>query len=152
MVYIQFITIEEIYNDTTSNGVGYNNFYYTNTVTDIRNDSCLDEYELFQRLGGNTHGCVVGYAIHILNLEILDKPKHINDYWNYDDEGLPYRVNKLDEGISSVHEINFLEINNHLVLTVESESLCKILNKKQTMLVFKNINENIKVLEAKSNE
>ena len=57
--------------------------FYTDTFNDM-NDllkaSCLDYYSLEQYLKYSQKG----YAIHITNLEIFDKPKEISEFSHYD--------------------------------------------------------------------
>jgi predicted transcriptional regulator len=45
---------------------------------EIEKETCLSRYELYDYLKGNT-----GYAIHISQLEIFDKPKELSEFRHY---------------------------------------------------------------------
>lgn len=69
--------VEEIYNDSDEY---YECYYQTDTLAmkDLCEQSCLDYNEL------NDYLCEEqGYAIHITNLEIFDKPKEISEFKYY---------------------------------------------------------------------
>lgn len=60
---------------TTKNGCSY----IDDNFESLLNNSCLNAFELNDYLSGKN-----GYAIHIKNLHIFDKPKELNDYYKFD--------------------------------------------------------------------
>lgn len=72
---------EEIFSEGLENGCGgYNYSFYTEEINDIREKSCLDEFELREYLGEKRGGEVVGTAIHVPNLKPFDRPRELKDF------------------------------------------------------------------------
>ena len=76
--------IEPVCCETLPNGVGYENYYYTDSMNDIRNDSSLDNQDLRNYLSIGKDGEQVGFAWHISDLEIFDEPKKL---WEFEKVG-----------------------------------------------------------------
>lgn len=76
--------VEELYTD--ENGMSY----YTDTIKEdymVSKLACLDDSDIENYLGGK-----IGYAIHISQLEIFDKPKELSEFGYYEsDETMPHR-------------------------------------------------------------
>lgn len=84
--------IEEIYYDCGNDGVsddGYK-WFYTEEIYHCGNfekASCLHDYELFYYLQPKkAGGSSCGYAIHISDLEIFDRPKELSEFNIYCDK------------------------------------------------------------------
>lgn len=74
---------EEIFSEGLENGCGsYNYSFYTEEINDIREKSCLDEFELCDYLGKKRGGEVVGTAIHVKrgSMRTNGFPKNLSDY------------------------------------------------------------------------
>lgn len=95
----------------------------TSTLTndELTEKSCLcndklDEYLINEK----------GYALHISNLKIFDKPKGLNDY----------NIEKAPQNMMRVFDANG---NKYILISVQSEWLCKILNCDKTIEVRKQV-------------
>ena len=64
-------------------------FYKTESLTNekLRNASCLSNKELLDYLNLEQ-----GYAWHISNLEIFDKPKELNEFWKVVETSISYEL------------------------------------------------------------
>ena len=63
-------------------GFGYRPLYEAEEIPpeELEDKTCLDEYELENYLGFKGDGYVVGYAWHISELKIYDKPKELGEF------------------------------------------------------------------------
>ena len=89
----------------------------------------LDEY-----LKGNN-----GYAIHIKNLHIFDKPKYLDELWVFDKQGLPNKLYNTPTCMKKVEMIRFLNTTNYILIPVSPEEMCRIANGEQSVIVRKKI-------------
>lgn len=101
--------------------------------------TCLSRDKLYQYCKGN------GYAIHIKNLHIFDKPKKLSDYmngrfeeWDYRDL---YELEKAPQNMQYVSTWYCDEIsmcgNTYILISIQPQWLCKILNGEKTIEVRK---------------
>lgn len=67
-----------------------------------------------------------GYALHISNLKIFDKPKELHEY----------NIIKAPQNMMRVFDANG---NKYILISVRSEWLCKILNGEKTIEVRKKV-------------
>ena len=81
----------------------------------------LDEYLINEK----------GYALHISNLKIFDKPKGLNDY----------NIEKAPQNMMRVFDANG---NKYILISVQSEWLCKILNGEKTIEVRRQVLKEMK--------
>ena len=108
------------------------NYKYTN---EIARGSCLDYIDLRGYLGTNN-----GYAIHIKNLHIFDKPRELKEY--YKDNFLQElntsdtRVYKAPQNMMNVYDIKG---NHYILISIQPQWLCKILNGEKTIEVRKKV-------------
>ena len=89
----------------------------------------LDEY-----LKGNN-----GYAIHIKNLHIFDKPKCLDELWVFDKQGLPNNLYNTPTCMKKVEMIRFLNTTNYILIPVSPEEMCRIANGEQSVIVRKRV-------------
>jgi len=89
----------------------------------------LDEY-----LKGNN-----GYAIHIKNLHIFDKPKYLDELWVFDKQGLPNKLYNTPTCMKKVEMIRFLNTTNYILIPVSPEEMCRIANGEQSVIVRKKV-------------
>lgn len=127
--------------------------YCTKTLGhfEILKRSCLDEPEIFKYLGVNN-----GYAIHIKNLKIFDKPKELSDYCRYLKvynnygrievapqnmmyayEIVPCKEEHLFRGV--LQEFRWNRYNKNILISIQPQWLCKILNGEKTIEVRKKV-------------
>lgn len=75
---IEVITCHKSYN-----GVGFDYTYYTESKDTLTNETQLTDYVMQQYLGCAEDGECVGYAWHISDLKIYDKPKELGEFQPY---------------------------------------------------------------------
>ena len=157
--------IEEIFSEKIDVGVGYEPLFYTERIDDIAKGSCLTQFEIENYLGCKKGGEVVGYAWHINNLEIFDKPVELSDFYTKvtDKDRLncfkglntiipSVRISKftsevahckkLEKAPQSWQQIIFLnkETNEYeyaILISIKPKWVCKILNGEKTIEVRK---------------
>ena len=114
----------------------------TNTmgVCSLENASCLDRTEIENYLRGKN-----GYAIHIKNLHIFDKPKELSVYYNLAQNGNPLLAKTMQEvGIWEIYDppVNGPEVEHFVgkfFIPVSSQEMCRIANGEQTALVRRRV-------------
>lgn len=105
----------------------------------------LNEFELMNKtqLDGNTTNNYLkgknGYAIHIKNLHIFDKPKYLDELWAFDKQGLPYKITNAPQNMMKVNLPTFMNDDNYVLISIHSEWLFQILNGKKTIEVRKKV-------------
>lgn len=123
-------------------------FYTTKTLRycDLVNKSCLSEQQLGDYLNKNK-----GYAIHIKNLNIFDEPKELSEFKQkgeyqcskrkcpyFNTEKCHYASECLYEKIITKAPQNMMYCydefgNDYVLISIQPEGLCKILNKEKTI-------------------
>lgn len=107
------------------------------------NKMCLSPQALLDYLKlGNK-----GYALHLSNLKIFDKPKELNEYYkddffqelNNDDT----RINKAPQNMCIVYD-RFG--NKYILISIRPEWICKILNGEKTIEVRRVVTNKLKKL------
>ena len=103
--------------------------YITNTLREkeILKYSCLSYCELADYLGGKG-----GYAIHIKNLHIFDKPKELSEY------GMDFPISPIVKAPQNMMYANGIG-ERYSLISIRPEWLCKILNGEKTIEVRKKI-------------
>ena len=123
-------------------------WYETETLNkyEVLEKSCLTDDELFDYLGEYNEG----YAIHIKNLHIFDKPKELRDYYSqgqvdWIEETELYR---LKNGITTApqnmcyaykYSYSKNKLEKYILISIRPEWLCKILNGQKTIEVRKKV-------------
>lgn len=131
--------VEEICSEKLYNGVGYEPLFYTETIDDILKKSCLTQFEIENYLGCKAGGEVVGYAIHIKNLNIFYTPKELSAYNTYK-EGKVHIANIPIYTAPQNMMYAFDYYGTRFVLiSIRPEWLCKILNGEKTIEVRKKV-------------
>lgn len=75
--------IETIACHKHNNGVGFDYTYYTESNDTLTKEAQLTDYDMQQYLGCAEDGECVGYAWHISDLKIYDKPKELGEFKPY---------------------------------------------------------------------
>ena len=119
-------------------------YNYTNKIA---RDSCLNYNDLKRYLGTNN-----GYAIHIKNLHIFDKPKELNDYYKFD--GIYNDINnwktigKAPQNMMYAYDLTSelclsgafnRYLKEKILISIRPEWLCKILNGEKTIEVRRKV-------------
>jgi len=110
---------------------------------DLFKRSCLDLESLKKYLGKKG-----GYAIHIKNLHIFDKPRELSDYYKIDSsitlrevlnrtKPVYIPINKAPQNMMYCHGKKTGE--RYILISIKPEWLCKILNGEKTIEVRKKV-------------
>ena len=142
---------EEIIHTYENNGTTHHHY---NTKT-LDNEQLLRKSRIFgpaidDYLGNRQYdknNNVVGYAIHIKNLEIFDKPKKLSDFYRIVDVGgmsLTDTLKKAPQNMMyvSINEWEYCFYNpedKRILISVRPEWACKILNGEKTIEVRKQV-------------
>lgn len=82
--------------------------------------------------------CKSGYAIHIKNIQFIEEPYNVNEVWQYK----KYNVH-LKNAPKNMCAIYGKDGEPYVLITASSEELCRCLNKKQTVLVRREVPERV---------
>ena len=122
---------------------GWWNCYAKNNGIDIRNlddedfeKSCLNFGYLYDYLFEND-----GYAIHLSNLKILDKPLAFDKDYIYKDYKGNELITKAPQNMCRVYD-RFG--NKYILISIRPEWVCKILNGEKTIEIRKQIIKELK--------
>ena len=139
--------VEEIFCEKLSTGVGYDTCYYLENGDVFYMECCLTNYELENYLGCKAGGEAVGYAIHIKNLHIFDKPKELDGVYKIENVGDMLFTTPLTTAPQNMMRVSIshwgyatYEPNDiHILISIHPEWLCKILNGEKTIEVRKKV-------------
>lgn len=166
-----FIVAECDYDVEEIKKVNYDCILFTNTLDTEKliNKSCIDYFKLEEYLKPNwdkeddlQNLDTVGYAIHLTNLHIFDKPKRLTQLtkmnWQENIEACIKRKGFCNFGFSSKGDKwigcikaqldkapqNMMKVidwngENCILISIKSEWLCKILNEEKTIEVRKRV-------------
>lgn len=134
------------YDDDFDSGISYG--IDLRISNKFERDSCLSYDDLYNYLGGNH-----GYALHLSNIKVFDKPRVLNDFclinqYRKDLEGTQYNlVSKAPQNMcnvvyssNTIGKYPFYEIlDSYILISIKPQWLCKILNGEKTIEVRKQI-------------
>jgi len=136
--------VEEIYCDTTDNGVRKDYHYYLENGDVFYMESGMTDFDLLRYLRYKNGGENVGYAIHIKNLHVFDKPRWLDEvyYKSVYSWGITYeigyhRMYKAPQNMRYVYNKDGKE--KKIIIPVSSQEMCRIANREQTVLVRKKV-------------
>ena len=112
-------------------------WYETETLNtfEVLEKSCLTEDELFDYLGEYNKG----YAIHIKNLHIFDKPRKLYDCLIHPKiEPKYYGCEHLSKAPKNMMYVELDDIK-YILISIQPQWLCKILNGEKTIEVRKKV-------------
>jgi predicted transcriptional regulator len=97
--------------------------------------TCLSRDELYQYCKGN------GYAIYIKNLHIFDEPRDIRNYYNIAARTMQDYMNQKALVKAPQNMCNAYDVykNHYILISIQSQWMCKILNGEKTIEVRKKI-------------
>ena len=137
--------VEEIeYSLIIANNKPYHYYEPQNTFVDkFYEKSCLNHQQVEEYLGYKN-----GYAIHIKNLHIFDKPRELSDYYKIDSsitlrevinrtKPVYIPINKAPQNMMYCHGKKIGE--RYILISIKPEWLCKILNGEKTIEVRKKV-------------
>ena len=99
---------------------------------ELLKNACLDLDDLSIYLNFNE-----GYAIHIKNLNIFDRPRGLQYYTAKSKEGCEYLVDKAPQNMMYCYGKNTGE--KYVLISIRPEWLCKILNGEKTIEIRKKV-------------
>ena len=133
--------VEEINTWKCPNIDGGYPIYRTKTLSHakIREKSGLTDNQLEEYFGYDN-----GYAIHIKNLHIFDKPKELSEYFTEAKkmntlDGYNWVCESIDRAPQNMMYAYANEVNKYIVISIQPQWLCKILNGEKTIEVRKKI-------------
>ena len=111
------------------------NYRYTNGVA---RGSCLDYNDLRKYLGNKD-----GYAIHIKNLNVFDKPRELNECWANTNAWI-FDNERLDIAPQNMRYCGDWNLEKAILISIKPEWLCKILNGEKTIEVRRKVLKEMK--------
>jgi predicted transcriptional regulator len=96
-------------------------------------ESCLTYEELEKYLNENN-----GYAIHIKNLNIFDKPRELNECWANTNAWI-FSNEKLYVAPQNMRYCGNWNLKKAILISIRPEWLCKILNHEKTIEVRRKV-------------
>lgn len=133
--------VEEICCEMLDNGIGSYPIYYTETLDCIEKLSCLDTNDLANYLPQKIGGEKVGYALHLSNVKVFDKPLTFERNYIYKNTHGNLLISKAPQNMCRAYD-RFG--NMHILLSIQSQWICKILNSEKTIEVRKQILKELK--------
>jgi predicted transcriptional regulator len=111
-------------------------WYETKTLceNEVLEKSCLTDDELYEYLGEDNEG----YAIHIKNLHIFDKPKELSEYSKRIGRGDFQVLGNAPQNMMKCCEIKYM-VKDYILISIRPQWLCKILNGEKTIEVRKKV-------------
>ena len=108
----------------------------TMSIVDLERESCLDREELRDYCSG--------YAIHLNNLHIFDKPRELSDFnkiieTTYGEEPDATITRAPQNMMRCCYEKKPKEWETGVLISIRPEWLCKILNRKKTIEVRRKV-------------
>ena len=137
--------VEEI-----THGYGkYGEYYQTKTLglMSLREHSCISSDKLSKYLKSGDEVSKVGYAIHIKNLHIFDKPKELSDVYKIVDVGGMLFTDTLKKAPQNMMYVSvnpweysfYNPEDKRVLISIRPEWACKILNGEKTIEVRKQV-------------
>ena len=155
------VETEEIEDKVSYFDSWFNDGYHTKTLSnkELEKRSCLSYQDLIKYLGDGEPNKVIGYALHISNLKIFDKPKELDDFTtrtsldydsivcdsctelNCDCKKCRYyydyrQVIKAPQNMMKVCE---WDIEDKVLISIQPKWMCKILNGEKTIEVRRKV-------------
>lgn len=136
--------VEEIICSKIFNGVGFDVIYDTCELleNELFKKSCLDHYH-FGDYFGEKDNEPVGYALHLSNVKVFDEPKELSEYSKRLPNGDFQVLGNAPQNMMNVCEIKYL-IEDYILISIQPQHLCKILNGEKTIEVRKKILNSLK--------
>ena len=114
--------------------------YGLNSGKNLLKESCLTDYDIYEYLKDYNGETIFkkGYAIHIKNLHIFDKPKELSSCWANTNAWI-FDNEKLDVAPQNMRCCGDWNLEKAILISIKPEWLCKILNREKTIEVRKKV-------------
>jgi predicted transcriptional regulator len=138
------VDTEEIEDKVSYFDSWFNEGHHTKTMSnkELEKRSCLSYQDLCKYLGEGEPTEVVGYALHLSNIKVFDKPRELKECYYYN-SNFDYLLKAPQNMCYAFEPIQFDEINidmRRLVLiSVRPQWLCKILNGEKDIEVRRKV-------------
>lgn len=136
--------VEEIDNGSRFNDEG--RYYVTIHMSFgmLLEKSCLTDKELEKYLQED-----IGYALHLTNLKVFDKPKELSEYYLFDPEHYIFKdIKKAPQNMCRVVKQPELmwatPKEQYILISIQPQHLCNILNGKKTIEVRRKVINRLK--------
>lgn len=128
---VEIDKVEEIYNGFRFGDDG--RYYVTNYMSYgmVLEKSCLTDKEIEKYLQED-----IGYALHLTNLKVFDKPLSFDKDYIYKDYKTNATLTKAPQNMCNVYD-RFG--NKYVLISIQPQHLCNILNGKKTIEVRRKI-------------
>lgn len=128
---------EVIYEDTSYSCIDFRLASSLDGISRL-DKSCLTTEQLFDYVKGKNEF----YSIYIKNLHIFDKPKELSEYLNnkyWNSHFGNDRVSKAPQNMMRVYKLKDIEWEQYILISIQPQWLCKILNGEKTIEVRKKV-------------
>lgn len=108
---------------------------------DLVKESCLSNYDIYEYLQDDDGEIFnKGYAIHIKNIHIFDKPKELSEYYSeYYVKDIGFTEVKLRKAPQNMQYCYNVCNQKYILISIRPQWLCKILNGEKTIEVRKKV-------------
>ena len=149
------VETEEIEDKVSYFDSWFNEGYHTKTLSnkELEKRSCLSYQDLIKYLGDGEPNEVIGYALHISNLNVFDKPLELKDTYTREctwdkcsrcEYGKEGKINcgTIDIPLSRAPQ-NMMWVwykgKRYVLISIQPKWICKILNGEKTIEVRKKV-------------
>ena len=155
------VETEEIEDKVSYFDSWFNEGHHTKTLSnkELEKRSCLSYQDLIKYLGDGEPNEVIGYALHISNLKIFDKPKKLDDFTtrtpvDYDSIVCDsctdlnrnckkcryyYDYQQVIKAPQNMMKVCEWDVEDKVLISINPEWLCKILNGEKTIEVRRKV-------------
>lgn len=141
---VEIDKVEEIV--ATKWDVGCGCAYYQFKTKDLLRKSCLNYIYLNDYLDRNN-----GYALHLKNLKVFDRPKELSEYYLLNDNKYILKsIEKAPQNMCRVvdkYRLIFTPNEQYVLISIQPQHLCKILNGENTIEVRRKVLNCLKELK-----
>jgi len=141
--------VEEIYERVSLNDSWFNDFHHTKTMKndELLKKSCLKFEEMNKYFDYQKNALdKVGYAIHIKNLHIFDKPRELKDFYSINEKAKELdieedikEIKKAPQNMMYAFEFSKNIFERKVLISIRPEWICKILNGEKTIEIRKKV-------------
>lgn len=134
---VEIDKVEEIDNGSRFNDEG--RYYVTIYMSFgmLLEKSCLTDKELEKYLQED-----IGYALHLTNLKVFDKPKELSDYLmtsKRDENWSGHKYTRLNKAPQNMCNVYDSQENHYVLISIQPQHLCNILNGEKTIEVRRKV-------------
>lgn len=135
------IETEEIEDKVSYFDSWFNEGHHTKNMTnkELEKHSCLSYQDLCKYLGEGEPNEVIGYALHLSNIKVFDKPRELSDYSRRIDDLCYQVIGKAPQNMMYAYDFNLTPIQKYVLISIRPQWLCKILNGEKDIEVRRKV-------------